>query len=275
VMGMGALSESVLPKNLWEAIPQFLWGTGTFAFGFFAIENLVSGHYETMWWCWAGALFCAVVATSWQALFGRGIKVVPLYLIFGGVAGCLLFAVIASIGLYLQFWGPSAAAMPVTTFVPSSSNPTPQEFNLKSAIHDDFPGTFQTAGDVEIPIGNQKIVVHLVDFRDPHIGAEFLGAYVPGNPASFEIIRSILAQHQDLMKKLAANSGSVSIRAFGQQADNNSTDKIRFTGRIFIYYEQSLSLQQLAQLEEFAQSLNINVVFRDQSYLLTKSPPTK
>jgi hypothetical protein len=182
--------------------------------------------------------------------------------------------VILLVGTFSRFieerrWPFSLAKFDVSysTSVPESMGALPvSELNLKTALQHDFPGTWQSQGEMSLPTDGNQLKIIIIDFRDPHNGAEFLGAYLPRATQTFSIIKQILIDHKSLLK--LGHSG-VSESAYGQEGNPGGEDVV-FTKRIFIYYESELSLQQRAELEKISESLGVKTVLRGVEYLATE-----
>lgn len=71
-------------------------------------------------------------------------------------------------------------------------------------------------GDFTIKAENGPIKVRVIDFRDQHDGAEFLGAYVPRTIFTKSIIEGILKDHVVLLHDLGKDG--ISIRGYGRHA---------------------------------------------------------
>lgn len=158
----------------------------------------------------------------------------------------------------------------VGQMVPLDQKLVLNQLTLQSALHDNFPGTFQTAG--EVPWHDRDgttISVQSVDFRDPHNGAEFLGFYIPATSHTVDITKAALNEYKQIMEALAQPKNIMSIIGKGEHG-SNTTSNTRFTGRIFVYHEQLLSAQELKEIDDLAAALDVNVVLRDPSYLSSR-----
>jgi hypothetical protein len=150
----------------------------------------------------------------------------------------------------------------------------PFGISLQDALAHDFPGTQQVTSDFKIQTdGGLLVPMRVIAFRDQHDGAAFLGAYISRSSFTEQLLKQVLDQHQALLNKL--HNGSISIEGFGQTG-TESTDMTRFTGMVVVYYENDLSLEQQANLAKYANSLGLNLILRNKTYLLFHgSPPPK
>lgn len=258
--------EAAIPDRFWPAVRWACTYVFSWILPLMAAEEIVAGRLYSGGILSSLTLLDWYIAAKWESI-ERFVAEWRRPLGFSFIAAGV---VLVAIGVALLVIKANSPAKAQTTYVPAADNTIPKEWALKTALHADFPGTFQTASDRSIPLDGQTTVVHVVSFRDPHNGAEFLGAYIPASPATFDIAHSIIALHPQLLSDLAPNPGAITIRAPGELGALNSSDNVRFTGRIFIYYDGALSLQQLASLDEFAKSIKVAVIFRDRTYLLTK-----
>jgi hypothetical protein len=233
------------PDGLWAAVRWWIAG---------GILGLIGWHWPKVktWFSPRLAATAAQVATDFRWWIGTA----------------MLFLLVGTFSRFVEErrWPFSLASVPVVTSEAPPKNILPlSKLSLESALEGDFQGTLQHSGDY--PIEGTNVTVRIIDFRDPHDGAEFLGAYIPRTPQTFSIVKDILTNHAALLKNLG--KGGVSIRASGQEGEE-SADQVIFTKRIFIYYEGDLSLDQWAELEKFSNSLGIWTIMRGSEYLATE-----
>jgi hypothetical protein len=180
----------------------------------------------------------------------------------------LFFLASLGVGFICGLWWDSVA--PRSFVITSTSQPATPDlttWSLQAALHGDFPGTVTTSGTVPIIVDGQPISTEVVDFRDPHSGAEFMGAFIPRTPQTLEVAEKIITDYREIMDTFRkAFKGGVSIRAYGQYGQSSS-ENVVFTNRIFIYHEGDLSIHDLARLETLENKHGLIVVYRDVSYL--------
>jgi hypothetical protein len=187
--------------------------------------------------------------------------------IFGAIA--TLFGAIVALSAFMaqHHW-----SLTEPTFVgrmhPPRSGAAANQSNLNDALNADLsPGAYRITAEVTaLDRSGATVSVTIASFNDPHNGAQVLGAYVPRTEDTVEIVKSLIREHQGILGKLIPSKGSVTISAKGEH-NPNTTDWIRFTGRVFIYHETLLSPNDYKTIDESAQAAGVYVTLRDPSYL--------
>jgi hypothetical protein len=150
---------------------------------------------------------------------------------------------------------------------PSAKQPSKQ-LTMKDLLSDEFPGVLRHEGARTYNFNDDTspFTILVVVYQDPRSGGEFLGFYVPGTPKTAGIVEDVFRHHIEIMNAVRG-TGTVEIRGIGEPTGLNSKDT-KFSGRVFVYYENEMTLQELAALDTFARTLGLKPTFRDQTYLM-------
>jgi hypothetical protein len=139
-----------------------------------------------------------------------------------------------------------------------------KDSNLKDALINDLsPGALRIGADLSYRPG---VTLYVASFTNPHDGAQFLGVYIPRAEDTVALAEEFIKKHRDVLKRLVPSKNELKSSAKGQIGDE-STDNAVFTGRIFIYYEKILTLQELQTIEDAGKAIGVNVLLRGPAWL--------
>lgn len=147
-------------------------------------------------------------------------------------------------------------------------SPTP--VTLASLFQSDFKkesAAFLTRTMTVHPHDNSwKVTVTIKEFWDFETNSKFVSVFVPDNGHTFEACIGI-AQHLSLETTGAENFGV--IFGIGALGDSNLTKStgLKFTGRVYIYHEGALDLQQEAYLDRLFDENGAKLELRGAAYL--------
>jgi len=139
--------------------------------------------------------------------------------------------------------------------------------NLEKIFKDDFPNVMKHSlgAEVNTPFGIVKIIEQ--EYMDFNSKSKFLGFYIPFCSHPYDICEFLAGECENIMKSMEqvkVTGGMVTDSA------QTSSDNLIFSGRVYIYYEDDLSLQQLADLERLYKSKGLSVIFRGHAYMALK-----
>ena len=153
----------------------------------------------------------------------------------------------------------------------SHAGPTARYYPLPLTTRNLFDSDFKQmhiTQDVTIhhvsppPTGDYPVTYQLIwDFDGK---TEFIAVFIPRTTDAFIAAKGIALGYQNIIDQLNERIRA-SVSAPGESAKTDSTD-LTFSGRVFIYYEGELSLQQMAALEQMFIERKMAVEFRGQSY---------
>jgi hypothetical protein len=140
--------------------------------------------------------------------------------------------------------------------------------SMRDLLSDEFPGVLRHSAELPFNFDDTApgLSVFVVVYQDPRSGGEFLGFYVPHTAKTFDVVQNIFQRHLDVMKAVRGD-GTIEIRGPGE-ITGLSTNNTKFSGKVYVYYETRMSLQELGKLDALAQSLGLSPAFRDTQYLL-------
>jgi TIR domain len=94
----------------------------------------------------------------------------------------------------------------------------------------------------------------------------FLGAYIPEEVATAELLHDILRQHQEMISSLKGRLGAYTGHVAIYQANGPVMQQLPFTGRIILYVDAKLDDSVKQSLVTLALSLGVWVQIRDRTY---------
>jgi Invertebrate-AID/APOBEC-deaminase len=149
----------------------------------------------------------------------------------------------------------------------STAQTTEQEPTLPLLMKKGFPALHQLHGKpvftFEDGVSLQVEDTLYVDFT---AGSKFIGFYVPASPKTFEIC-GLLALHARQLGDELSQSLLVVSKAPGENPQN--INALVYTGRIYLYHQETLTHRQVADIEDAFQRQGLNVVLRGPDYLTT------
>jgi hypothetical protein len=113
--------------------------------------------------------------------------------------------------------------------------------------------------------GGTKITIYEQEYQDYQGKSKFIGYYIPLSPYSYKICEALSTFYKTTMDDF----DSIAEIRFGRSTESTvtSASELAFTGRVYIYYEGIITLQELAALERLYQSKGVSVVLRGPAYL--------
>lgn len=180
---------------------------------------------------------------------------------------------ITSILFFVSIRSYSHNKVTISAVLPAAPSPTPSEEKIPT-LHDLFVTDFERF----LSLGVQPEVERLVDktkmkieFRvhlDFLSKSKFTSAYIPACPMTYDICVKVAMQHQELLN--LAEGGLVVNSLDPADATEERSKDLTFTGKVFIYHEMPMTLQQLGDLEKSYQEKGLTVQFRGLSYASTR-----
>lgn len=128
----------------------------------------------------------------------------------------------------------------------------------------DFPQFFKISSEMTTKVGIAPPVNFTAQvYKDLEAQSMFLGIYIPASPFTFSACLGIAHDYEKILKE-AENAVIIYTRP-GEHVPNTSRN-LKFSGRIYIYHEQELSVREIADLVDIFKSRNLSVQFRGMSY---------
>jgi hypothetical protein len=152
---------------------------------------------------------------------------------------------------------------------PKSSSPpatpdTPRFPTIAELFKTDFPQFFKISSEMTTKVGIAPPVKFTAQvYKDLETQSMFLGIYIPASPFTVSACLGIAHDYEKILKE-AENAVIIYTRP-GEHVPNTSKD-LKFSGRVYIYHEQELSVREIADLVDIFKSRSLSVQFRGMSY---------
>src|SRR5271157_578438 len=145
----------------------------------------------------------------------------------------------------------------------------PPSLTLKKLFETDFGKTttqiskdakFHSSDGTWVPFQERE-------FQD-HLGRlKFYGFFIPSSPRSYSLCEYLANNYRNIIQEMESTCAETSCKFLGDSATTSSRDLV-FSGRIYLYHEDEMSLKQLAELERLFLSNGASIIFRGQAYLM-------
>jgi hypothetical protein len=152
--------------------------------------------------------------------------------------------------------------------IPPSNTPP----SMLSLFTNDFPSTMKVSEGLVLEGRNLPMREQM--YLDFPAKSEFVGFYIPvsTDPPSGELTFKVCMALRDRVWPFVDDfpkSGLEIQGGIGLQT--NTIDELTFTGRVVIYYEDFMSMEQLVKIMDAYKRKKLDVQFRDASYLAGKT----
>jgi hypothetical protein len=152
---------------------------------------------------------------------------------------------------------------PVTGSAQTPAEPE-QRLTLESLFKGDFPSLFKYSmvADPIVFEDGERVTVTSQEYGDFSAKSSFVGFYVPPTLKTFRVCVRLANSTQHFVNE-------INKRMSMQMFDTSGTKlkDLTFSGRVFIYHEEPLTLKQKSTLVDYYQSKNLAVEFRGLDYL--------
>jgi len=98
--------------------------------------------------------------------------------------------------------------------------------------------------------------------------SKFMSFYIPRSPHTYQSCYNLVDNYETIMQDIELGGEVLG----GLANEQTSSRELIFSGRIYIYHEDTLSLQQLTTLGGLYQSKGLSVVFRGPGFLIPQKP---
>ena len=180
-----------------------------------------------------------------------------------------LIAAVTGLGLYQLKW-PDPVAV-IETSAKSSANPSAIP-SILSLFMTDFKGkgsgggiSLSSDGRDDLTLKNDvKLRIFFQINEDYGNRSKFLSFYIQSSPHTYEAIEFLATRYRKYL-----NATPNMEEGGGASSSVTKTSELVFTGRVFIYYEDTLSLSELGKLSDLHQSNGLSPQFLTTPYALT------
>ena len=235
-------------KNLpwWAKSPAAFGGSLISAFSSHLPEALqAAGLYVGI-----GIAAFGIAATIWHVVRDsrRGKMLLGFVLVVGGCA-------IGVIGLSLI----AAGGLPKTIGKPDTDKPSMFDYYRNNLSNAPFTSRQTTPTTIQFSTG-EVLNIETTLYRDAAARTKFLAFYIPHSNLTYD---ACLGLADDYGKIMDGMTSSVVVRGvFGPNSSTVEQNELVFSGRIFIFHEDELSLQQRASLDSLYRSKGLGLQFR-------------
>ena len=115
------------------------------------------------------------------------------------------------------------------------------------------------------PLNGHHNTVTVRLFEDLNEKVEFFSVFIPHSPDAFDLCVAVAGHYKSILNQLHQHI-LVGTVIPGETAETWSRD-LTFSGRVYIYLDDDLSLQQLATLEKFYNQNGLSPEFRSRAFL--------
>lgn len=243
---------------------QFLGGCALLLVGFYA--NQLASKYGNSWGRMAGAI--AACIGLWFLLSSPTIR--PFWA-WGTVSSTrsvvaiiIAFLVTGSLGGLAAFWFMRDAANDPTP-ASGEAQDEPVMLTLGDLFQGDFPDLLRShrARKIGITVDGQKKALEITEqlYSDFQGKSKFVGFYIP-HSGETQGLCLYLADHVDFPFGLGT-----SVISGGVVGEELQPKDLVFTGRVFLYHEDHLNIEQQAEIVRAYRERGLSVSMRGPDYL--------
>lgn len=195
-------------------------------------------------------------------------KVVNLWR--GAVVVLVIFLAIARFGIWTWPERPARLSPVDASVTPPSPSPV-----APPTVHDlfekEFPNLLKLAATYEArsktDSGNAKLQIRFQAHFDYDAKSEFVSVYL-GSTDVYEVCKAVAKQCRILLNDLTSKTHA-DVQIPGNPSMDYQKDLV-FTGKVFVYYDGDMSLEQLGSLEALFKEEKLSPQFRGQNYATTR-----
>lgn len=243
----------------------------------------------------------------WATFWGRVAAGIPVYIIVGIFAAiCLALGlggpdewvsrVIPDLALWVTRFGLVTLGLlaivaiivvwrrtkpPLTAQKPTAKSNLPDKLpELGELFKSDFKegkgglrAIIDYGSKVDVVTGEKKETTEILYkiIKDFGSGAEFLSVYIPKSPHVIGLCELVIKEHK---KWLTSDPLGLEIGGGGVTSPLVEKDLV-FTGKVYVYHENSLTLTELGKLEDLYRTNGLKPQFRGSGYALAVSSAKK
>lgn len=154
-------------------------------------------------------------------------------------------------------------------YVPRAIRPTAPDappLQLRDVFLSDFDTLLRLHSEVPFIVNGSQIQLTVQAYFDFSAKSEFIGFFIPSTvPSTYDVCVYLSGlDHAGSLKRTGVQtSGGV----VGQMTDQND---LVFTGRVYIYYQADLSIEQRSALIKVYRAKRLDVQFRGNDYLIVQ-----
>jgi hypothetical protein len=178
----------------------------------------------------------------------------------GSVAAPVVFV---ALGIAIYYHAHSGQASPSVATVSTKPKTVLELFKT------DFPNLMKNRVETTAthPDGTTDVIQSQIYF-DIQAKSEFYSFYIPITPRAYGIMAGLAATYKKPISDL--KKGLTVVARDPADSSATSIGDLTFSGRIYLYFDQEFSVEQLGSLEALYKQQNISVQFRGTPYAMTR-----
>jgi hypothetical protein len=170
----------------------------------------------------------------------------------------------------------SSPQQPSTSTVPDkpAGKHVDRPKTLFELFNTDFSNLLKLSSEVTATIGNtdgtsHNIAAKVSVYSDYIANSKFYSFYIPKSPVnqSFDVCTRLAKEYPNIINKI---SDSVITSTKEPGGPSISSRDLVFSGRIYLYHENDMSLKQKAELEDLFKANGAHIIFRGPDYQQTR-----
>lgn len=162
--------------------------------------------------------------------------------------------------LLWAFWPPRQRA---------AGPPNHEMKSLRDLFDEDCGKTFALGGDVNVEIDGVAITVRQSVAQEMAGNAKWPSYFVPRSPIAFQTALALASEYMRIMDELLAGVEITS--SYPGDGTHVSNTNLVFSGRVYIYHEDFLEIQQVAALDAAYTRHGARLMLRGPSYASTRN----
>jgi hypothetical protein len=145
------------------------------------------------------------------------------------------------------------------------SLPRPKYPKMLDLFLGDFPGMLKIHGENKMTNDTGgSVTVTFQLYLDYSANSKFVGYFIPTFPDTYQVCKDLSSVDPESVAK--------GIRTYGGIAGQTTEQKdLVFTGRVYLYHESELSIEQRASLIQVYRSKHLDVQFRGYDYFVMQN----
>lgn len=158
---------------------------------------------------------------------------------------------------------------PKSVATPAPVPEIPQTVNALFLSDFNYLLKFNNKGELHAKAENGEIVkikIAYSVYMDFAARSRFMSIYIASSPATYHACQQVPNFYQEVLKE--SEEVEVHLKKPGDHATEYSKE-LTFTGKVYVYHEDDLTLEQLGSLEALYKTKGLLPQFRGQSYAIT------
>jgi hypothetical protein len=130
-------------------------------------------------------------------------------------------------------------------------------------VRDEIPNVTKAIADAKVTLpGGESVPISAGLYINFEAGSTFIGFYIPAAPVpgtTYRVIEQLARDYKEIMAPLQAK---FRVRRQANAAGGGG-DALQFSGEVFLYHDDEMSLEQLSSLIALYESQGLSLRFKD------------